>query len=462
MFLRFLFLSAIGVILTLSFKIKVDRPEEVSYDQDFTEKKPLKRAQRELAKRNPASIQPHSSALPEGPAYTNTQRRDDDFGKVEELERPASEETRVVSGWSEGSNYPRSDSTFRRPRGPRGPSKNDSHSRSNGNSKNIESSSGSIPVIAGMNYFSPTAGGSGSNSDNDSASQDGSSGTSEAGESITCDASVGSGSYAYAFDVTLSCSSSSHIKYCLSENTCCDPETSGLSYSGPVTINPGAGTFCLSFVGVSSSSGRLSAVVEKSYTLNPDLPDLQIAVTKKYYQTTELEGLMSFTSADFGTRGFYAGVINLKNHDPGSSGLNWSCEEILSDHGTLSSPVTSMAMPDTDVSGYSPSSQVDLFLSPTTLVYGNNRLTTYVQNATFTEPVVSCSTNNIFLEDFPFFETLPYHGVTGTDDVREFSGGFTHLGYFEDETTVYTGSHGDGSEVVASQELETNLFPIFH
>lgn len=80
----------------------------------------------------------------------------------------------------------------------------------------------------------------------------------------------------------------------------------------------------------------------------------------------------------------------------------------------------------------------------------------------FIEPVVSCTTNNIILEDFEYFDPTPYHGVAGNDQVREYSGGFTHMGFFEPEETLYRGPAGSGSETVSSQKLNSNLFGIFY
>lgn len=458
---RIIIFSTVAFFVSLGIKLRLNSPQKV---EEIAEVKEIMRDKKLVSqrrtKRNPAST---SQKFVEAPSVRNSQKDNSLYQDKREaiVEPEAVDETPVVNS---GSRYFTQESagpsrTYRDATTSKGRSR--SNSNSNSNSATAVTAQSQIPILQpkggpvcpgdpSCNPVSDSPDGSSDNFGEDSS------------ETINCSANVGSGSYSYAFDVSLSCSTASTIKYCLSENTCCDPESSGIIYTGPVHVNPGAGSYCFSFVGISKTSGTVSGTVEKSYTFNPNLPDLQVAHTKRFFQTTELEGLMSLTSADFGTPGFYAGVINLKDHDPGTGDLNWNCNQIFQDHNTLSAPVTSMAMPDTDVSIYAPSSQLEVSLRTTNLVYGNNHLSTYVQNATFTEPVIACSTTNIILEDFPFFDPLPYHGVTGTNEVREFSGGFTHLGFFEPEITLFRGPAGSGSETVSSQELESNLFGIFH
>jgi hypothetical protein len=199
------------------------------------------------------------------------------------------------------------------------------------------------------------------------------------------------------------------------------------------------------------------------YNFNPELPDIQIAHKRLFYQTTELAGKLSVASEDFGKSHFFMGVLNLKNHNPTSTGLNWSCEEIYHNSSTLSSPTARVVMAETDVSGFSATSQINVSLGRMDLAYGNNYVTSYTGNGEFAEPPISCSTTKIVLEDFPYFEALPLHGeAPNTAGVREFSGGFTHLGFFEPEATVYRGPAGSSSTSVSSQELKTGMFGVFY
>lgn len=445
MFIRFVVLAIFVIIASLgvSLKLKKTNAPQVT-NEDFEE---VKRPKKQLKKvnRRPAS-KGQVAPLKEAPTFVNKARQDDRFLDREAIEAPTEDPEELTSVGPYQDTPPEAKRDLPTKATP---------PKSGRPSENVPQqfiTSTPLPQNNPLPQEDPR------NSSDSDTPRNSSGGGAGIPENISCSADMGSGSYSYAFNVTLTCTAASAIKYCLAENTCCDPETSGNSYTGPLFINPGAGTYCLSFVGT-STSGTVSNIVDKSYTLNPALPDLLVSHVKRYYQSTELDGDMSITSLDFGVAGMYAGVINLKDNDPGLAGLNWTCEEILNDHSTLGS---NYVMADTDVAGFSASSQFDIFLTTTTLSYGNNFLTSYVQNALYVEPVLSCATNNIVLEDFEYFDPTPYQGVPGTNDVREFSGGFTHMGFFEPAATVYRGPAGSGSETVSAQELDSNLYGIFY
>lgn len=280
-------------------------------------------------------------------------------------------------------------------------------------------------------------------------------------ETLDCTANLGTGAYSSTQAVALTCTSSAEIKYCLSENTCCDPD-SGSIYTGPINVGTNPGNFCLSFQGTRTDHSKTSPLKEISYTFNGALPDLQVAHPKIVYQTTELRGQLNITSDDFGVDNHTLGVINLMNHDPGASGLNWSCADIIDQHSTLTASVPLIPLASTDVASISNSSQIDVFLNNLNLGYGKNYVSSYIINNNFMDTFVSCSTTLVTLEDFEYFESSPNQAEIGTNDVREFSGGFTHLGFFEPEATVYRGPAGLGSENVATQELKSGLFGVFY
>ena len=223
----------------------------------------------------------------------------------------------------------------------------------------------------------------------------------------------------------------------------------------------GAGNFCLSFYG-ETSNGTDSDIVNNMYTLNPAVPDLQVAHQKKYFQSTELDGHFNLTSTEFGDPSFSVGVLNLKSHDPGPSGLAWDCQKITTEYAGLTAPAPLYVLNDLPADNFTTGTQMDIFLRGLNLTYGLNYLTSYVKNNNFVEPVVACSTTPVMLEDFAHFDYMPSHAVPGTSEVTEFSGGFTHLGFFEPEATIYRGPAGSSSESVSGQEIETNLFEIFY
>lgn len=275
------------------------------------------------------------------------------------------------------------------------------------------------------------------------------------GPAPVCSADVGSGSYNSLINLSLTCSTAASISYCISESGCCNP-SSGVAYLAPFSVGNEAKTYCVSFSGT-DADGETSATVEHTYTFNPHIPNIQVATTKTIYQTTQLLAMTSFTSSDFGTNFMSAGILNLKGNDPVTNGLT-TCTDIVEGSGALS-PLT--VMPLTDVSGYSPSQQLNVTMSTLTMVYGQNFITTYLQNTEFLE-TYSCSTSTIVLEDFPYFESNPSNGVLN-GSVLEFSGGFTAVGFFEQaEPLLYRGPAGSSAENQASQELRSGLTSIFH
>lgn len=461
MLTRILIFSAVAFLLTLSIQLRKKTPEISKEIPLPTPSRSEKSVPGKLFPvRTPASVGQMKAV--QGPEFDISDKKNKLFDDRKVIDSP---EEKVFNGVTSGSGYSSGTQSQRGPSGQRS-------LRRNGNSPSQSTPitiSSERPVIAGPSVFSDPADPKKlpdpivENGGGETSGGGGSSGGGGGGETdeLSCSASVGNGSYSYAFDVSLTCSNSAGLRYCISENTCCDPET-GATYSGPISINAGAGTYCLSFIGEADSDGSLSGVENRMYTLNPALPDLQVAHTKKYFQTTELEGVMNLSSIDFGNSLLSAGVINLNYNDPGPTGLNWTCMDIINEHSTLSSPATNYVMADTNATSFTPTSQVNVYLRTTNLSYGDNFLTSYLKNGSFVDPIVACSTTKIVLEDFPYFESLPYHGVAGTNDVREFSGGFTHLGFFEPEATVYRGPAGSDSETVSSQELETNIFGVFY
>lgn len=449
------------VLFALGIQLKLDTPKTVEVEEEITKpKKFKKKKQSERTERRPASSAP--SRTGNSPSYRSVDKDENVFQDAPEELAQNIPET-VTPDESFRTVQSQGPSDFRPQHIPqRTPSQNNkSSSKSSSTSSSSSLGAGprlpvpggpeSAPCLFCMNTPVTPPG------ENDPEVTDTTSGESGGGgstSSLICSASVGSGSFANPFNISLTCSTAADIKFTISENTCGDPDT-GAAYSSSFTVNPGAGTYCLSFKGT-TSSGVESDVVEKFYTFNPALPDIQVAHTKTYFQTTELQGLMSITSTDFSNPDYSMGVVNTKTFDPGPAG--WLCDQIVEDYST--SPLFPMA--DTNVSGFLVSSQVDVFLQPLTMVYGNNFVTSYLRNNSFNEPVYSCSTTNIELEDFPYFDPNPHQGYTGTDDVREFSGGFTHLGFFEPEPTVYRGPAGVDSQTTSSQELETGLFGIFY
>jgi hypothetical protein len=279
----------------------------------------------------------------------------------------------------------------------------------------------------------------------------------------TCSADIIGGTFSAPLGVSLSCSTISTIKYCIGIDTgsgCCDPLSASTTYTTSVTVGPASGNYCLSFFGESVSNGD-SPVYQNSYVLNTTLPNLLVAHPQTFYQTTQLNGVSLMTSSDFGKAGYNIGQINLKSHDPGPSGLNLDCEDIVTNYVALTAPTPLEVLTSLDVSLDNPALQIEIPLRLAHLDYGDNFITSYIENTNTATSVYSCSTSKIVLNDFEFFQETLAFGDAGDNSKREFSGGFSPFGFFEDDMTISRGPAGEQSEDNAGQKLQYGMFGMF-
>lgn len=277
-------------------------------------------------------------------------------------------------------------------------------------------------------------------------------------ETITCGTNIGGGTFNAPIQLAINCSASGGIKICIAEGTCCDPST-GTNYTGPITLGLEEKNYCVSFM--SQTSRGVSEISQQSYTFNAKVPHLEVSLQKVFYQTTELQGMKSIASEDFGRDGFEMGMINLKSTDPGISGENLTCREIVEESSSMN-PLPFHIVHPILVDSHSSHSQLDITLGLPELFYGKNFITTYMRNIHFLDPIYTCTTNEIILEDFPYFQMDISHGVDGTNSVREFAGGFGVYGFYESADQVSRGPAGIGQESVAQVQLESGLFSIFY
>ena len=275
--------------------------------------------------------------------------------------------------------------------------------------------------------------------------------------SNTCSSNIIGGSFGNPLGVTINCTYSSQIKYCLAKDVCCDPDSQGVPYSSKIIVGKKDGTYCLSFYGTSDSAGT-STIVQQNYTINSTLPNLSVGTPKTYFQTTELSENTFVTSLDFGKPNHMIGQINMQTHDPGSA----DCAEIVeSDHSMLS-PMPLDILSLFDVSTATASTQVEIPLRPDLLSYGENFVTSFIKNNDFEAPLYSCSTSVITLEDFPYFQIDNSQAELGDNSVREFEGQFTAYGFFEEDSNVYRGPAGVSSETKTTSSLKSGMLGIFY
>lgn len=285
--------------------------------------------------------------------------------------------------------------------------------------------------------------------------------------SLSCSANQGGGVYSNAILVEISCTASATIRYCISQGSCCDP-SSGTTYTPGTDILLGTvdGDFCLSFEGESTSGGSVSQTVNTNYSFVSGAPNLQASHPKTFYQTTELTGLSYLTSNDFGKTNYGMGQVNFKTYDPAADVAANGCENTL-DAYIFNPPVTPTPAPSIilsllDLATVNPGSQIEIPLRPDHLDYGVNFVMSYLVDNTEATPNYVCSTQAITLEDFEFFTSEDSHGVAGTNQVREFSAGFSPYGFFEEEDSLYRGPAGVSGEDQSGQRLEAGLFEIFY
>ncbi len=289
--------------------------------------------------------------------------------------------------------------------------------------------------------------------------------TSTSAQSNTCSANITGGSFSNPIGVTLNCTVNSTIKYCIGLDTgngCCDPKVSATTYSTQIVVGATNGNYCLSYYGTSTTAGTTTAY-QNSYTINSTLPNLQVSHPKIFYQTTELTPGSSFvTSTDFGKTGYGIGQINLKTHDPSPLAENLTCDQIVTNYVGLPLPSPSVILSLLDVSLDSPSVQIQIPYQIPQLDYGSNFITTYIENTNFVSPIYSCSTTNVTLSDFEFFQEELAFGDAGTNSVREFTGGLSSYGFFEDQSVVYRSPAGVTSNTQTGEKLGYGIFGIFY
>lgn len=281
----------------------------------------------------------------------------------------------------------------------------------------------------------------------------------------TCSASITGGSFSNPIGVTLSCTVNSTIKYCVGLDTgngCCDPTVAATTYSSQIVIGPSNGNYCLSYYGVSSTAGTTSPY-QNSYTINTTLPNLQVSHPKIYYQTTQLTPGSAFvTSTDFGKTGYGIGLINLMSHDPGPLAENLTCDQIVNNYVGLPLPTPSVILSLLDTSLDNPTIQIQIPYQLPQLEYGSNFITTYMENNNFVTPIYSCSTTNVTLSDFEYFQEELAFGDAGTNSVREFTGGLSAFGFFEDQSVVFRSPAGVTYNTQTNETIGYGLFGIFY
>lgn len=294
---------------------------------------------------------------------------------------------------------------------------------------------------------------------------------------LSCTTNYTTGTYSIPLAVTISCTGSANVRYCLHENTCCDPSSgSGQLYTGVITVGSTNGTFCLSYIG---SGSTVTSLAENTYIINNLFPNLQTSFPVLQTQTTELTNDASYAAntafyalysalssmSDFGKPGLAIGQINLKSNDP----TTLDCEDVATNYATLfTSPAPIVTLPPSgagsvDITTLDNTQQVDVPFILSNMYYGDNYIMSYMVNNNLPSPVYSCSTTKVILEDFAFFSSEPITASMPVSNVRDFTGGFTSYGFFEtDITTLPRAPAGSDDSLSGSEKLESGLVSVFY
>lgn len=426
-------LSAAGLLLlllSLGIKLTGSTTQKIQFEEDD-----LVAKNKTFIRRLPSSIQEKISKLnsnrPEGPAFAITDRESGSSHYIEDEQPLPSEIT------------PATDTSW-----------NVSRRTSSVRGQNPSKETASSDILSSPLYTNPflfDSGGSGVLKEaNDSENSEGTRNP----MIPVCSVSVNGGSFQGPVNIELTCSTASSIKYCISENTCCDPEQ-GTVYTGAFQLGEASKSICLSFAGTSFQDQTISETVEAFYHFDPELPHLEVLQNKVHIQTTQLNTSMTLSSNDFGSSHHSVGVINLKTHDP--AGLD--CSDIATNFSTLGLPDPKYILPEMNVTTLSPATQMELFLKGSDLIYGENNLTAYVKSVLYSFPQYACSTSKLKLEDFNYIQNLPMEIITSHDSAELF-GGFTSLSTKDENTDIYRGPANELGDI-PTQELRVGLISIF-
>jgi hypothetical protein len=223
----------------------------------------------------------------------------------------------------------------------------------------------------------------------------------EANSTFNCSYSKPQGKYTSGFDVILSCSEGAIIRYCLQVGGgFCSPLTSPSLYNKAISLSLNNSTYGLSFYG-ESNSGNLTDVIELNYiiaSVDTTAPSLTVNFPKINIQTTQLPLKSEVHSIDFGKNDFYYHQINFKSHNPTSSGLNWSCRQLLDDHTSLTLPSTATIESNFTLSSVLSGNHIDQNIDLPRLAPGDNYIITFIENRS--NSIVSCQTQKIIVKDF--------------------------------------------------------------
>lgn len=251
---------------------------------------------------------------------------------------------------------------------------------------------------------------------------------------MSCAASMNEGSYPRPIDIRISCSEESIIRYCINvSNEQCDPFVSSIVYTGPIHLSASNSIYSISYFAQALNSSFTTQISSLVYTIDQSVPALAVNYVLTNAQTSQLPLLVQIQSSTFGSADYYYHQINLKTHDPSSSGLDWSCPEIATNYGTLHTPTAVATALNYPLQPLLVSDQIDQKIDGPELSTGDNYITTIIEDRVNGE--FFCQTQKVTINDFPL------HSFTGagttplTSGVRRTLGNFVPYGHFQPTAT---------------------------
>lgn len=281
--------------------------------------------------------------------------------------------------------------------------------------------------------------------------------------SYECSANSQGGSFPNPINVTLNCNFPLTIRYCLSKDTCCDPEgVDSQAYDKDAGINIGAtnGEFCLSYAGTETFGTSSSPTETHNFIINSSFPSLIVNTTRTHLQTTQYNQYISLASDDFGKANHIAGQANYLTND--ISGIS-NCDTLIDNSDALDAPTPFYSLPPASTASLTTSDELRVGLGPVALDYGVNNLVSFVRNESFVLPVSSCMTNQIILQDFDIFDGSPHYAATNDLSDGQLQIQFNSLGSFEASPDTYRGPASVGGTVDSTGfELQTDFIGILY
>lgn len=333
--------------------------------------------------------------------------------------------------------------------------------QSSGDISNTETASNTLPTKVGSENILGT-----DTSDFTNVSSSGAGSSVEGGfanggltlKEFSCSFDKAEGTYSSDIEVRLNCSESAKIKYCIrTDDFSCDPITASQMYSSVIRLI-GNNTYNISYYGESIETGEITEVTSLTYIIDSTPPNLVVNYPKVVLQTSQLPFVNYTYSTDFGRENFYYHQVNLKNHNPTSSGLGWSCSQIFYNYSSLLSPNATVIQNNYSLSGLGTSEKIDQKVDMARLQIGSNYIVTIIENRN--AGTFSCQTKNIKINDF-FIATFTGTGATPIiSGIKKTTGAFGAYGVFQ--RTPASISAGSQKNEQSEKVLQSTLVDIIY